>query len=704
MEKAPVGGHGIPPDLAKYASKGKTEKSGISGKDISDKFSKELSLDTAGPVSAEKKPAQRSSRPDTAELNSESNLKLKRKEPPKIKNSALERTDSGDDTSPAETDKVTSKDETRDDVNHSMKVKKADGNESTDEDGPSVKSALRKIAKQLKSQGLDPQLASPLLGVLAGKYSAAKIESVPELVFTSPFVTGALGGDLTKYLSTPQSLEELAENVDLSEDILKRVMEMGIDPMVSISPKELFNAFGLDTQKITSELINIRDRGPMEGLTSIISNLKKNSEAISQGAPEIPVVSGTPVRRTKEDILRLPSMDPLAKIKAPASQKHNAESLVNREDSNSRDLVALAMAESLAPANPGLTTNYSFPSRPVVSEEENAKGLLKISSSSEFKRDPLVESLLIKGNRTSLDPFDAMSSQMTDEKSLKLDLQTRLDSLPQASVIQLSLIRDLGNEVHRLRLEESNSELIFSQMKNAEHSGKENAASKDLVNFELDSGLALDLKPMSSNKEEGSSSSSSEKEKEPNQDRFSEGVSSHNFAAKEHKVSGFDKLLENFGHNGIERAANVRELMDKAQLMIHKNGGSMRIDMGGENPVSIAIRVNEGDVSLKISTQSDAMRDLISSEIPRLQESLSGSNLKLTEVDLGRQLASGSHERQKHDQNASQFDLFQGQNRQGKPDQRFAREKEQIKDLSELGLASTRQIMRNDLGKLLVRV
>jgi flagellar hook-length control protein FliK len=167
---------------------------------------------------------------------------------------------------------------------------------------------------------------------------------------------------------------------------------------------------------------------------------------------------------------------------------------------------------------------------------------------------------------------------------------------------------------------------------------------------------------------------------------------------------GFEKLMENVSSNGIERATNVKELMDKAQLMIHKNGASMRIDMGGENPVSLAIRVIEGEVSLKVSTQSDTMRDLISSEIPRLQESLSGSNLRLTEVDLGRQLSSGSHERQRSDQRSAQFDLFNGQSGQSQQEQRFVREKEKLKDIADLNIKPVTSMLRNDLGKLLVRV
>jgi len=699
MEKAPVGSQGIAPDLTKFASKSKLDKS---GKDTSDRFSKELAKDIEN-SSEEKRPTQKPRKSDKSDLNSDADVTTQKKEPLKAKKQNSERVDLDEDsTKSGEFEKNVNGEKVDDTSRVQAKSRqKTEAGESQEGNAPSVKAALQKVAKQLKSQGVDLQLASPLLGVLAGKYSAAKIESVPELVFTSPFVSGALGGDLAKFLSTPQSLEELADSVDLSQDVLDRVKEMGIDPMVSISPRELFSAFGLDTQKITSELINIRDRGPMEGLTSIITNLKKNAESIKSNLTEIPVVSGTPVRKSKDDIIRLPTLDPRTKLPSLSSTaKVNAESLSDHDRSRNQDLVALTMTNSLAPASPSSLANLSLSPQANIEADDKSKGLLKIKSSAELKRDPLIESLFIKGEQSSLDPFDAMSHQMTEQVSLKLE------PVPSSNNLQAPPIRDLASEVHRLRLEGLNSELIFSQSKAMTPSDVETQdhLKNDVLDLSSDIADRLEIQVGSIRDEDRSKDSSSGREKDSLQDRYFEGLNHSTLGSKENKIMGFEKLMENVSSNGIERATNVKELMDKAQLMIHKNGGSMRIDMGGENPVSLAIRVIEGEVSLKVSTQSDTMRDLISSEIPRLQESLSGSNLRLTEVDLGRQLSSGSHERQRSDQRSAQFDLFNGQSGQSQQEQRFVREKEKLKDIADLNIKPVTSMLRNDLGKLLVRV
>lgn len=699
MEKAPVGSQGIAPDLTKFASKSKLDKS---SKDTSDKFSKELAKDLEN-SSEEKRSAQRPRKSEISDLRSDSDISAQKKEPSKAKKQNSERVDFNEDSTQSGDFDQNVNGEKVDDTSRvqSKSKQKTDAGESQEGSGPSVKAALQKVAKQLKSQGIDLQLASPLLGVLAGKYSAAKIESVPELVFTSPFVSGALGGDLAKFLSTPQSLEELADSVDLSQDVLDRVKEMGIDPMVSISPRELFSAFGLDTQKITSELINIRDRGPMEGLTSIITSLKKNAESLKSNLTEIPVVSGTPVRKSKDDIIRLPTLDPRTKLPSLSSAtKVNAESLSDHDRSTNQDLVALTMANSLAPAIPSSLSNLSLSSQANVETDDRSKGLLKIKSSPELKRDPLIESLFIKGEQSNLDPFDAMSHQMTEQVSLKLE------PLTPSNNFQTPPIRDLASEVHRLRLEGSNSEFILSQTKamTPQEIETEDHLQKDVLDLGSEIVERLEIQVGSLADEDRSKDSSSGRDKDSLQDRYFEGLNHSTVGSKENKIMGFEKLMENVSSSGIERATNVKDLMDKAQLMIHKNGGSMRIDMGGENPVSLAIRVIEGEVSLKVSTQSEAMRDLISSEIPRLQESLSGSNLKLTEVDLGRQLSSGSHERQRSDQRSAQFDLFNGQSGQSQQEQRFVREKEKLKDIADLSIKPVSSMLRNDLGKLLVRV
>jgi hypothetical protein len=596
------------------------------------------------------------------------------------------------------------------------KTEDADASEATSKDDQegtsSAKKALRKVASQMKSQGQDPGVASPILGILAGKASAIPLESVPEIIVTNPFVVRALGEDVSQYLSTPQSLQYLSNSLDLSDEVLDRAKEMGVDPLVAISPKDLFMALGIDSQKISSELIRIRERGPMEGLASIINSLKKSS---LPGEGEIPSVAGRPVIRTKEELLRATEV-------AQRANSMDASKLTTINSGRSSGLTSDLDSPFEISAQTKETSDFSLTESLQAGNVNLQTFVNDQGSSSDAETSPLVDkSIFVRAERSLIDPYDAMSLQMADVQHLNLEDKNALTTPLTLTTQDGSLKHDLTGEVLRLRLEEGAPGLSgrsfhdLRGLKNADASdavdlslafSKETFQVKDSSSLDaalsssIVAGFSEESRSFESDREDTSDLASGKDE--PEAAGSSNPNHSHSVSPSESMKSKFQGLVEGGATSSSSQASSIREMIDKAQMHLDKNGGSMRIEMGGENPVSLAIRVQDNEVSLKVSTQSDAMRDLISSEISRLQDSLSNRNLRLTEVDLGRQTFSSSHEGQRQNPGQGFLDFGSGSNSRQNPFRESSRN--QLPEVNEAPLARVGDRLRNDLGKLLVRV
>ncbi len=710
MDNMPIGGRSAAPDVNSSIPK---NKSGAASQDSSKAFSKEL-LSESAPA-----PKNTTKRRDTPKDESASTTPSSPARPtqkpskksvkPQLDNDINLQTSSAEESSDSREVEASTDSET-DSPKKTERVRSKDATSKEPSDSSSAKTVVRKIAAQMKSEGQDPQIASPILGILSGKPSSVPLEAVPELIVTSPFVVRALGEDLTKYLSTPQSLESLSDSLDMSDELLDRAKEMGVDLMVALTPKDLFMALGVDSQKISSELLRIRERGPMEGLSGIINGLKKSSLPIEG---DVPAVSGRPIIRTKDDLLRiseaarkasgvdLSTVTPqftTGEASAPESSKYNAAS--ENEDPH----MALLMENQLsskALASP-TSQRADFLSNPLAKAED-------VIDRSQFAR---VE-------RSTIDPYDAMSLQMGDVQKLNLDTRNQL-SAPQLapqfpSAQALASNRDLTGEVLRLRLQEGATGLrgpALSERKNIKVDESADFASDLALNDKssfadaalssLGVSLPEERKSQFGSEKEGRSDLSSKGDERELIDDSAAPNHSHHTNHVEAGKSKFHGLVEQATTGTISHASSVRDMIDKAQMHLDKNGGSMRIEMGGENPVSLAIRVIDNEVSLKVSTQSDSMRDLISSEISRLQDSLTSRNLKLTEVDLGRQTFSGSHEGQKQNQTNGFMDFNSGSGSRQNPFRENL--KNQVQEIKETNFSKVGERVRNDLGKLLVRV
>ncbi|MGE0171741.1 MAG: flagellar hook-length control protein FliK [Oligoflexales bacterium] len=80
-----------------------------------------------------------------------------------------------------------------------------------------------------------------------------------------------------------------------------------------------------------------------------------------------------------------------------------------------------------------------------------------------------------------------------------------------------------------------------------------------------------------------------------------------------------------------------QKVVDNAVMLLNDGGGTIRVDFKTDTlgPVDLAIQVNDNKVDLKIIAANDSVRDMLTSEMPKLREALSAQNITLHKAEVG---------------------------------------------------------------------
>ena len=115
----------------------------------------------------------------------------------------------------------------------------------------------------------------------------------------------------------------------------------------------------------------------------------------------------------------------------------------------------------------------------------------------------------------------------------------------------------------------------------------------------------------------------------------------------------------------------THKIFNKSELLVQEGGGTVFIDLadelGDNKGVGLSIQLKGDDVKLQVVSQSDELKDSLTSGLSQLQSRLSDHNLKLVSVDLGTE--TGNQE--SHDDNfqSEYFDQQSNQSQFHNPDQ-----------------------------------
>lgn len=166
---------------------------------------------------------------------------------------------------------------------------------------------------------------------------------------------------------------------------------------------------------------------------------------------------------------------------------------------------------------------------------------------------------------------------------------------------------------------------------------------------------------MSSGTEVVSANSESEK---PNPEEFFNetgqdmyGLDAQNQSTKESQLSTKDGFVINTKPTPEQDAANIKEIIDRAQFMARKGGGEMKVTMSphGLGEVNMRVSIEGGQVSVEMVTESHDVKKLLEKGLGDLKSTLAAQNLRVDQIrvdtanDVSRQLT------QQHDEAQRQF-------------------------------------------------
>jgi hypothetical protein len=252
---------------------------------------------------------------------------------------------------------------------------------------------LQQLKKIFLKNGA-PTAKAPVLALLNGNIELLEPGQIPELVTSNPFLSEAFSQlELGNFINQSTELGEIIRDIDPSRDVLEEIQRTGIDLTQLTTPRQFFDAIGLDTNRISTELKHLKSSLQMsDGLASYMLRAAKirtqlginptgetdpvvrradqqvfdsanGTTSISAAAPKVPT--------SREKLL--PAGEPSFPVTKPQVSAQKVDTYVgmqaipeqSQKMNLSNDMATMIATEPVIQAEPGLSLqNSSWPSAP----------------------------------------------------------------------------------------------------------------------------------------------------------------------------------------------------------------------------------------------------------------------------------------------------------------------------------------------------
>ena len=476
-------------------------------------------------------------------------------------------------------------------------------------DGEEVLSTLSKLYQDPATLRRD----APILSLLTGHIEELEPQEMPQLVLGNGFVQEAMSaGNLEEFFSTPIDLPKALNELGLSE-IADKLSQMSIMDGKK-SPAEILNAFGIDSQSALSELKLLQGYLNTDGLNPYMVRAAALRGSVSP--TEIPVIQE--VQETQQPAQQ-PAQQQLVQdpiIQTKASQGNSSPDLS----------IPLGPWESLSvedtdAANPltGTASSDSFnvrqdfqKSTQTLNQQGELPDIDLDHMIGDYTEAPQGKTQVAQNNTSTIEALERLNIEQNPEGSA-LDV-------PEDDI-------ELGDESFTQNFE--------SQKMDGEQGSEE--------------ALASSSRSSSDSSEQGSHPEQGDHEQS---DVFQDHLNpSSNRLSNDINESPFDLEIKTQTES-VKEANKVRDaVFEKAQILLKDGGGSMKFDLGTKElgQLDLAIDVQNDNLKIKITAESDKAREMLSQELPALRQALAEQNLDLKTVEIGLK-----HEEQWSEQNPNQ--------------------------------------------------
>ncbi len=156
--------------------------------------------------------------------------------------------------------------------------REAINNKSSTSNAPQkIDPALAPLQKQIGDKRTTDNVINnnAILAFITGRLDRLEPDTLPALLADSQLIKQVLGsGDVAKFMESPQSINDLANLLELDQGLLSKAARDGLNPSDLVKPKEFIKALGIDPGQVASELTILQQKLPLEGVASYIDRAR----------------------------------------------------------------------------------------------------------------------------------------------------------------------------------------------------------------------------------------------------------------------------------------------------------------------------------------------------------------------------------------------------------------------------------------------
>lgn len=140
-----------------------------------------------------------------------------------------------------------------------------------------IPSSLTPLQKQIGGKLSSDNLlnGNAILAFVTGNLDKLDPEALPSIVQGSLWIKEAVSSqDVSAFMETPMTIGDLSQLLELDQGLLNKASTAGLDPSKVVTPMEFLTALGLNPAQVTTELKNLQQRLPVEGIKPYIERAR----------------------------------------------------------------------------------------------------------------------------------------------------------------------------------------------------------------------------------------------------------------------------------------------------------------------------------------------------------------------------------------------------------------------------------------------
>ena len=191
------------------------------------------------------------------------------------------------------------------------------GNSSENKVDPALVPLQKQFDKKLTTDAVINNNA--ILAFITGRLDKLQPETLPSLLSDSALIKQVLGSDdVGKFLESPTSINNLANLLELDQNLLAGAARDGLNPSEFVKPKDFIKALGIDPNQVASELTTLKQTLPTQGVEAYIDRAQALAALKQTGdlAPQAAGVASKKMPSKNAGNAASPSIDPNINIEA----------------------------------------------------------------------------------------------------------------------------------------------------------------------------------------------------------------------------------------------------------------------------------------------------------------------------------------------------------------------------------------------------